>query len=120
MSWRYPFGRLLELSDLHTLGVSGESRHRLEREGLTIDQAERYAQRAGLHPCEVWPELVDDLAPARPDTTFTVTLTCVDCGRPARVAAVDPPHRGGTRATAALVCPAGHRQTLTVTLSKEP
>lgn len=43
------------------LGISGATRRRLMTEGLTEQQADRYAVRAGMAAENVWPELLDDV-----------------------------------------------------------
>lgn len=43
------------------LGISGGAYGPMVQRGLTFDQAERYAERAGLIPEFVWPEIVDEL-----------------------------------------------------------
>lgn len=43
------------------LSISGSAYGNMVQHGLTFDQAERYAERAGLLPYEVWPEMVDEL-----------------------------------------------------------
>lgn len=39
------------------LGLSGDSRKRCERDGLTERRADELAIRAGFHPWEVWPAM---------------------------------------------------------------
>ena len=41
------------------LGVSRSWALKYQREGLSEDQADRYAQRIGYHPGNVWPEWWD-------------------------------------------------------------
>lgn len=42
------------------LDIGGSRWRTLHRDGLTPDQAERYAARVGFHPCDVWPTWYDD------------------------------------------------------------
>lgn len=42
-----------------TVGFNGPTYRNVRDRGLTPDQADRYAVRLGLHPFEVWPELLD-------------------------------------------------------------
>lgn len=66
---RYPLAPLIEAvagtgetdhSVLARLGVSGSTAKKYRAEGVLERTADRLAVRAGLHPFEVWPELVDD------------------------------------------------------------
>lgn len=41
------------------LGVSGSTMQEYRRDGVTEKVADRVAVKAGLHPYEVWPEMVD-------------------------------------------------------------
>jgi hypothetical protein len=60
---RYPLEPLLAMMDSGRrdaaveLGISGRTRARLLRDGLTERQADRFAVRVGLHPWTVWPDL---------------------------------------------------------------
>lgn len=45
---------------LHMPSVNGTYYRRARDLGLTADQADRWACAAGLHPFEVWPEMIDD------------------------------------------------------------
>lgn len=63
----YPFAALLEKAGLETtskavrgLSISGASFNRYTEHGLTPEQADRLACRAGFHPAEVWPEWAAD------------------------------------------------------------
>lgn len=38
------------------LRLNGTDLVRLRRDGLTIDQADRLANRVGLHPANIWPD----------------------------------------------------------------
>jgi hypothetical protein len=64
---RYPISDLFALmagSDddcRRKLGISGAAFGPMKQHGLKFEQAERYAERAGLLPYEVWPEMVDEL-----------------------------------------------------------
>jgi hypothetical protein len=63
---RYPFAPLaaaMQLSEAHAcrvLNLSGSTAVEYRRRGLTRRVADRLAVAAGLHPYEVWPEMVDD------------------------------------------------------------
>lgn len=64
---RYPIADLFaqlpgnEKECCHRLGISGSSYGNFVQHGLTFDQAERYAERAGLNAYTVWPAMVDEL-----------------------------------------------------------
>lgn len=66
MSLRYPLADLVRASGLSEAALARKVRLagstlKLARErGLTEAAADRYAVRAGLHPLEVWPEMVDE------------------------------------------------------------
>jgi lambda repressor-like predicted transcriptional regulator len=68
---RYPLDALVEASGMteaalaRHVGLSGSTLRVARLKGLTMDAADRYAIRAGLHPLEVWPQLVEDLEAAR-------------------------------------------------------
>lgn len=68
---RYPFAPLVDAMGLspsaaaRTLGMSGQTQARYLDVGMPADTAYRLADRAGIHPFEVWPELVDDEAARR-------------------------------------------------------
>lgn len=63
---RYPFDALARKMGVSPnqagkqLGLSGSTLQDMQRRGLSDDQCERWALRAGFHPFEVWPELIDD------------------------------------------------------------
>lgn len=63
---RYPWAPLAaamglsEASAARALGVTGSTEQEYRRRGVTDRVAERLAGLAGLHPSEVWPELIDD------------------------------------------------------------
>ena len=62
---RYPLSALVELSGLsenalaHKVGLSGSTLKKAREDGLLEPAADRYAVRAGFHPYEVWPEMLD-------------------------------------------------------------
>jgi len=62
---RYPLQALVDASGLgedalrRRVGLSGTMLQRAREMGLTDKAADRYAVRVGLHPFEVWPEMVD-------------------------------------------------------------
>lgn len=62
---RWPIQPLYEALDVEpyeawvTWRISGATARKYEAQGLTDDQADRLATRAGLHPYEVWPEMLD-------------------------------------------------------------
>lgn len=64
---RYPIADLFALmpgSDndcRRQLAISGAAYGNMVQHGLTFDQAERYAERAGLNIYVVWPAAVDEL-----------------------------------------------------------
>lgn len=60
----------------HTLGLSHRHLRRLHAEGLTADQADRFATHLGKHPAWVWPHWWDDVDP---DLDGHVTEPC-RCG----------------------------------------
>lgn len=49
-------GLATPLAAIRALHISGATFRRLRNEGLSVNQADRLACRAGLHPGEVWPE----------------------------------------------------------------
>ena len=60
----FPLDPIIEIARVEELGelarvlkVSGKTMARIEREGLSWFQAERFALRLGRHPAEVWPRL---------------------------------------------------------------
>lgn len=55
------------------LGISGDSFKRYQANGLTEDQADRLAVRAGFHPLEVW----DDWDTA---VEYVPDAICPECG----------------------------------------
>lgn len=62
----YPFAPLAELMKLSPSAAAialnvGGSRFRYLTYGMTEQQADRMAVRAGFHPFVVWPEMVDDV-----------------------------------------------------------
>lgn len=59
LAYTEDLGTLAEL-----LGVTRRTLHRYERSGLTIEQADMFAVRLGLHAAEVWPAWHTDLAAA--------------------------------------------------------
>lgn len=75
---RYRIQRLLELVPLspdqtrRVLGVSGTEWPVYIQSGVAAKTAERFAERMGLHPYEVWPELAKEHA----------ALTARACARP--------------------------------------
>lgn len=77
----YPLQALAEVAGVEfrslgrLLGLSGSSWPVVRDRGATMDAAERYAVRLGLHPFSVWPEMADEAA-AR------VSKPCVECGEP--------------------------------------
>lgn len=83
MSRRYPLEPLAEAMCLSMnqaclkLGVSGTTQKEYRARGVTELVADRLAVRAGLHPCEVWPDF--GLQP------------CEECGE--LFAATRPGHR---------------------------
>lgn len=62
----YPFAALLEHMAVSPrqaqviLSSSGEAMKRYTERGLTAEQADRLACRAGFHPAEVWPSWWED------------------------------------------------------------
>lgn len=64
---RFPFADLAramgvtEHAACVALSVSGSTEQDYRRRGLTARVAERLAERARLHPYEVWPELLDEV-----------------------------------------------------------
>ena len=64
----YPVSRLIEMTPLskdqvrRKLGVSGTEWPRYINGGVSAATAERWAERLGLHPYEVWPELAKEHA----------------------------------------------------------
>lgn len=65
MSRRYPLRALVVASGLteaalgRRVGLSGSTLKHVRVNGLAERSADRYAVRAGLHPFEVWPEMVE-------------------------------------------------------------
>lgn len=69
---RYPLADLAhaagaaDLADLaRMLGITYRHACRLQAEGLSDDQADRYACRLGEHPAAVWPEWGKGLDPGQ-------------------------------------------------------
>lgn len=60
---------------LAQLGISPTTAARYERDGLTDEQAERYATRIGYHPFTIWPEMADHRIAA-------ITRICQECSTP--------------------------------------
>lgn len=62
---RYPLQPLLDTAGLNAshsvkaLGLGGPEYRKYRDEGMTREVAERKALRVGLHPYEVWPEMVE-------------------------------------------------------------
>jgi len=67
VSRRYPVQPLLDATGLtlngfirtHMPSVNGAAYRKARDEGLTADQADRWAVAAGLHPFLVWPDMAD-------------------------------------------------------------
>lgn len=63
---RYPIEPLLQAMGAtlsgaqHELGIGGPEYRRYRDEGMSRDVAERKALKAGFHPYEVWPAMVED------------------------------------------------------------
>ena len=79
----YPFAALLEKAGLETtskavrgLSISGEAFKRYTEHGLTADQADRLACRAGFHPAEVWSEWAADPFEGRHGKPWTYRCGC--------------------------------------------
>lgn len=77
----YRFSSLAEAmgeSETHTfrrLRVNGARRQIILEDGIDIDQAERWALKLGMHPFEVWPEMVNE-------ALLAGTKACAACGGP--------------------------------------
>lgn len=93
------------------LGLSGGQANAYRAKGCIEETAERLAIRAGFHPFEIWPEMVDDViddVEGRPQVQVVhLFVTCVECGRPLELA---PGHveADGTSGHLSAVCRAGH------------
>jgi hypothetical protein len=80
---RYPFEPLAAAMRLSghqaskTLGLSGRTQQSYRRDGMSERVADRLAVKAGLHPFEVWPEMVGHQIEA-------ASVVCADesCGGP--------------------------------------
>lgn len=79
---RYPLADLAEAmresynQACERLGIGGAERNRIDADGgLSLDRAERIALKAGLHPWNVWPEMVDHLMEDE-----GAVRTCTVCG----------------------------------------
>ena len=79
----YPFSALLDRlgnptvgPGSRTLGISGESFKRYQANGLTAEQADRLAVRAGFHPLEVWPDWELDEFAGRHGRKWTYSCGC--------------------------------------------
>lgn len=65
----YPIEPLLEATGMtmsqlaQALGIGGPEYRRYRQDGMSRDVAERKALKAGFHPYEVWPEMVEDDLP---------------------------------------------------------
>jgi hypothetical protein len=72
---RYPFAALgyTHNQSARTLNVSGSTWQDYMCHGIGREAAERIANKLGVHPYELWPEMIDDDAGIRP---------CVECGSP--------------------------------------
>jgi hypothetical protein len=74
VSRRYPLSPLLEATGLslsalaQRVGIGGGEYRRIQAEGVSELLADRWANRLGLHPAEVWPD-------------FGMVL-CAECGAP--------------------------------------
>lgn len=122
--YRYPIGDLFAMmrsSDddcRRQLALSGSSYGLAVQWGLTFDQAERYAERAGFHPYEVWPQMRDDAIADATGTRVQVLqafVCCLSCGRPLEFG--EPKvSSSGASGHAEATCPVGHRNTLKVEL----
>jgi hypothetical protein len=55
--------------------IDGGNVHRAYRDGLTDRQADRWAVRCGLHPFEVWPDMLDA-------AIESVMVACPHCASP--------------------------------------
>ncbi len=122
---RYPIADLFHMmpgtddDKRRHLAISGGAYGAMRLHGLTLDQAERYAERAGLHPYEVWPLMRDDVIAATceppPVRVVHALVTCLSCGRPLEFGdtKVDSTGRSG-RVEA--VCRVGHRNVMRVEL----
>ena len=79
---RYPVQPLLDACGLtlnafirtHMPSINGTYYRKARDEGLTADAADRWATRVGLHPFNVWPEMVEDSIEAA-----KVTCAAEDC-----------------------------------------
>lgn len=81
MTHRYPLDPLFALmgetphAACKILRLAGRTQKEYRRDGVTAKVADRMAVRAGFHPYEVWPEMVDhDIAATAKD--------CAGCGEP--------------------------------------
>lgn len=122
---RYPIADLIAMMRCdsedqarRTLRI-GAQYHRIVDEGLTLDQAERYAERAGFHPYEVWPamrdDVIDDTLGVQSVRVLHAFVTCLECGRPLEFDDVKVDGSGASGRVEA-VCRVGHRNTLRVEL----
>lgn len=77
---RYPFASLAaamcttEARAARELGLSGSTEQQYRRDGVSARVADRLAVKAGVHPYEVWPEMVDHVIAA-----MTVECEAGDC-----------------------------------------
>jgi len=120
---RYPLAPLLDrIGGSHDdarrlLGMNHGAYNAFRGHGLKLEQAERYAERAGVHPFEVWPEMRDDVIAevmhVEPDARSVILHRCTVCGRRQSGELVS---EAPERMEALLVCPAGHQERLTVTV----
>lgn len=79
---RYPLADLAEAmcesynQACERLGIGGAERKRITANGgLSLDAAERFAIKAGFHPWNVWPDMVDHLMQDE-----GAVRTCTECG----------------------------------------
>lgn len=80
---RYPVQPLLDATGLtlngfirrHMPSVNGQAYRKARNEGLSMDQAERWALTAGWHPFEVWPNMADHQLEDQQQP-------CEECGEP--------------------------------------
>jgi hypothetical protein len=75
---RYPFAPLKGHAPTHwelcqVLRISKQSANAFTQHGITLEQAERFADRIQIHPYELWPEMADHIVEA-------MTKVCVADG----------------------------------------
>jgi hypothetical protein len=120
---RYPLEPLAEAMHLspyqacEQLGATGRVGKDYRTRGVSELVADRLATKAGLSAYEVWPELRDDticeVLHVEPDARSTILHRCTQCGRRQSGELVS---EAPERMEALLVCAAGHKERLTVTV----